>query len=49
MKIHGDHESFELEIFGADRYTLDLGTVEGEQVHPVDRHEGIVTPCISFS
>ncbi|MCB9457797.1 MAG: DUF4926 domain-containing protein [Anaerolineaceae bacterium] len=39
VMIHGDHEGYELEIFSADGYTLDVVTVEGDQVRPVSRRD----------
>ena len=39
VMIHGDHEGYELEIFSADGYTLDIITVEADQVRPVSRSE----------
>jgi hypothetical protein len=37
--IHGDHEGYELEIFSADGHTLDVVTVDAEQVRPVNRRD----------
>jgi hypothetical protein len=39
VMIHGDHEGYELEIFSADRHTLDVVTVEADQVRSVNRHD----------
>jgi len=39
IMIHGDHEGYELEIFSADGHTLDVVTVEANQVRPVNRHD----------
>jgi hypothetical protein len=39
VMIHGDHEGYELEIFSADGHTLDVVTVEAEQVRPVSRRD----------
>ncbi len=39
VMIHGDHEGYELEIFSADGNTLDVVTVEADQVRPVSRSE----------
>lgn len=39
VMIHGDHEGYELEIFGVDGHTLDVVTVEATQVRPVDRRD----------
>lgn len=36
VMIHGDHEGYELEIFSADGHTLDVVTVEANQVRPVN-------------
>ena len=39
VMIHGDHEGYELEIFSADGHTLDVVTVEADQVRPVSRRD----------
>jgi hypothetical protein len=39
VMIHGEHEGYELEIFGADGHTLDVVTVEAHQVRPVGRRD----------
>jgi hypothetical protein len=39
VMIHGDHEGYELEIFGADGHTVDVVTVEANQVRPISRHD----------
>ena len=39
VMIHGDRKGYELEIFGADGHTLDVVTVEADQVRPVTRHD----------
>ncbi len=39
VMIHGDNEGYELEIFSADGHTLDIVTVEADQVRPVSRHD----------
>lgn len=39
VMVHGDHEGYELEIFGADGHTLDVVTVEADQVRPVGRRD----------
>jgi hypothetical protein len=39
VMIHGQHEGFELEIFSADGHTLDVITVETDQVRPVSRRD----------
>lgn len=39
VMIHGDHEGYELEFFSADGHTLDVVTVEAEQVRPVSRRD----------
>lgn len=39
VMIHGDHQGYELEIFSADGHTLDVVTVEAEQVRPVSRRD----------
>lgn len=35
VMIHGDHDGYELEIFGADGHTLDVITVKAVQVRPI--------------
>jgi hypothetical protein len=37
VMIHGDHEGYELEVFSADGHTLDVVTVDADQVRPVSR------------
>ena len=37
--IHGNHDGYELEIFGADGNTLDVVTVEARQVRPVSHRD----------
>ena len=39
VMIHGDHEGYELEIFSADGHTLNVVTVEADQVRPVGRRD----------
>lgn len=39
VMIHGDHEGYELEIFGADGHTVNVVTVEAHQVRPVSRRD----------
>jgi len=39
VMIHGNHEGYELEIFSADGHTLDVVTVESDQVRPVSRRD----------
>jgi hypothetical protein len=39
VMIHGEHEGYELEIFSADGRTLDVVTVEADQVRPVSRRD----------
>lgn len=39
VHIHGEHEGYELEIFSADGHTLDVMTVEANQVRPVSRRD----------
>lgn len=39
VMIHGEHEGYELEIFSADGHTLDVVTVEADQVRPVNRRD----------
>jgi hypothetical protein len=39
IMIHGDHEGYELEIFSADGHTLDVVTVDADQVRPVNRRD----------
>ena len=39
VMIHGDHEGYELEIFSADGHTLDVVTVDANQVRPVSRRD----------
>lgn len=39
VMIHGQHEGYELEIFSADGHTLDVVTVEANQVRPVNRRD----------
>ena len=39
VMIHGEHEGYELEIFSADGHTLDVVTVESDQVRPVSRRD----------
>jgi hypothetical protein len=39
VMIHGEHEGYELEIFSADGHTLDVITVESDQVRPVSRRD----------
>ena len=39
VMIHGDNEAYELEIFSADGHTLDVVTVEADQVRPVSRRD----------
>lgn len=39
VMIHGEHEGYELEIFSADGHTLDVVTVEAEQVRPVSSRD----------
>ncbi len=39
VMIHGNHEGYELEFFGADGHTLDVVTVHAEQVRPVSRDD----------
>ncbi len=39
VMIHGEHEGYELEIFSADGHTLDVVTVEADQVRPVSRRD----------
>lgn len=39
VMIHGDHKGYELEIFSADGHTLDVVTVEADEVRPVNRHD----------
>lgn len=39
VMIHGDNEGYELEIFSLDGKTIDVVTVEANQVRPVEQHE----------
>ncbi len=39
VMIHGDHEGYELEVFSADGHTLEVVTVEAEQIRPVSRRD----------
>lgn len=39
VMIHGDHAGYELEIFSADGHTLDVVTVEADQVRPISRRD----------
>jgi len=39
VMIHGEHEGYELEIFGADGHTLDVITVEADQVRLVNTRD----------
>jgi hypothetical protein len=39
VHIHGDHAGYELEIFSADGHTLDVVTVNANQVRPVNRRD----------
>ena len=39
VMVHGKHEGYELEIFSADGHTLDVVTVEADQVRPVSRRD----------
>ncbi len=39
VMIHRDNEAYELEIFSADGHTLDVVTVEADQVRPVSRRD----------
>ena len=39
VMIHGNHPGYELEIFSADGHTLDVITVEANQVRPVSRRD----------
>lgn len=39
VMIHGDHKAYELELFSADGQTLDVVTVEADQVRAVTRRD----------
>jgi hypothetical protein len=39
VMTHGDHAGYELEVFSADGHTLDVITVEADQVRPVNRRD----------
>lgn len=39
VHIYGDGKAYELEIFSADGHTLDVVTVEADQVRPVSRRD----------
>lgn len=39
VHMYSDGEAYELEIFALDGRTLDVVTVEADQVHPVSRRD----------
>ncbi len=39
VMIHGNQAGYELELFSADGQTLDVVTVEADQVRPVTRRD----------
>jgi len=39
VHIYSDGEAYEVEFFALDGHTLDVVTVEGEQVRPVSRRD----------
>jgi len=39
VMIHGDHEGYEIEVFGVDGHTLDVITVEAKNVRPVNARD----------
>ncbi len=39
VMIHGDHAGYELELFSADGQTLDVVTVDANQVRPVTHRD----------
>lgn len=39
VMIHGEHAGYELEIFGADGHTLDVVTVDAQQVRSLNRRD----------
>lgn len=49
VMIHGDHLGYELEIFSATGQTLDVVTVEAQQVRPVNQRDVLHVRSLSAS